>query len=288
MPVKLQPEYQHSIPQKAPKPVKLQPEYQHSIPQKVVDVAPLSGLPVSTFADLKPPGYFQPLPVCDNDRLLSAIEEIQNDLEADAEVRDISLRVLAGFRASNSVEALSQIALYDLSTTLRSKAVSTLADFDHESVFETVVLACSDVSRGVRAAAARGLFRLSFDRADAWVRIAQSNDIPSMRLAAVATIEAGLVERSLERLIHRNDNVAYEAFAMAALLIKAREVGMLITALAEHKEEHVRLAILQVFKVAGDSYSVDKLQGLIDQNVMTPEMSEKVQKVIEGMVEMTI
>lgn len=64
----------------------------------------------------------------------------------------------------------------DLSSNLASKAVATLTDFDHESVFEAILLACADPTREVRAAAARGLFRLNFDRADAWKRIIESND----------------------------------------------------------------------------------------------------------------
>ncbi|MEO6051318.1 MAG: hypothetical protein ABIP78_08305 [Pyrinomonadaceae bacterium] len=74
---------------------------------------------------------------------------------------------MTAFRTRNSVEALSQIALYDLSSNLRSKAVATLTDFDHESVFEAILLACADPTREVRAASARGVFRLNFDRADA-------------------------------------------------------------------------------------------------------------------------
>ncbi len=43
---------------------------------------------------------------------------------------------MAVFKAENSVEVLSQVALEDLSSNLRSKVVSILGDFDHESLFE--------------------------------------------------------------------------------------------------------------------------------------------------------
>ncbi len=75
--------------------------------------------------------------------------------------------------------------MYDISSNLRSKAVSVLADFDHESVFETVLLCCADPTREVRAAAARALFNLSFERSDSWARIAQCDD--EFRMVQAAT-----------------------------------------------------------------------------------------------------
>ncbi|MBC7900669.1 MAG: HEAT repeat domain-containing protein [Saprospiraceae bacterium] len=277
------------------RPKKLSEAYQHSSPAKSPDLSvnesalknlvqnpAFARFPVSTFLVIKNADHFEPLPFSHDPGLLTAIEETQEDFEDDAEIRDLSLRILAGTKASNSAEALSQIALYDFSAALRSKAVSTLAEFDHESVFETIVLACADPTREVRAAAARGLFRLSFDRADAWTRIAESKDESGMRQLARAAIEAGLAERSLERLIHLDDNVAYEAFALIALLIKARETELLFAALAEHKDDNVKLAILHVIEVAGEPSTVERLEDLAGQNLLSPQISERVRKVLES------
>ena len=139
---------------------------------------------------------------------MSAVEQTHEEFEEDEEIRELSVRILAAFKTRNSVEALSEVALYDLSSNLRSKAVTILSEFDHESVFETVLLACADPTREVKAAAARSLFRLSFDRANAWTRIADSDEEGRMRQIARAAIEADLVNRTLERLVHEDHKIA--------------------------------------------------------------------------------
>ena len=84
-------------------------------------------------------------------------------------------------------------------------------------------MACADPTREVRAAAARGLFRLNFDRADAWKRIIETRDEFRMSHAARAATEAGIVAKSFDRLIHEDLKVAYEAFALVTLLIRSGE-----------------------------------------------------------------
>jgi hypothetical protein len=171
-------------------------------------------LPIFKFNKLELARPFSPLTISNDDALMSAIEQTHDEFEEDEEIRDLAVRILTRFKTRNSVEALTQVALYDLSSNLRSKAVAVLADFDHESVFETILLCCADPTREVRAAAARGLFRLSFDRADAWTRIAETGDEFRMRQAALSAKEADLLKRSFDRLVHPDHKIAYEAVAL--------------------------------------------------------------------------
>src|SRR5204863_3413244 len=194
--------------------------------------------------------------------LLNAIEQANDEFEEDEEVRDLAVRILTAFRTRNSVEALAQIALYDLSSNLRSKSVSILTDFDHESVFETILLACADPTREVRAAAARGLFRVNFDRADAWKRLIEAGDEYRMSHAVRAAIEAGLTQRSFDRLVHDDLKIAYEAFALVALMITAGEDKEIFDAIRDHRDERVKFALLHVLKVIHDERSLDGLMEL--------------------------
>ena len=162
-----------------------------------------SQLPISRFDRIELPRPFIPLPISNDEALMSAIEQTHDEFEEDEDVRDLAVRILARFKTKNSIEALSQVALYDLSSTLRSKAVGILSDFDHESVFETLLLACADPTREVKAAAARGLFRLSFDRADCWMRIAESGDEFRMRHATRAAIAGDLVRKIIKQTCSR-------------------------------------------------------------------------------------
>lgn len=219
-------------------------------------------LPINSYTKLTASRIFDPLPISDDLSLLNAIEQANEEYEEDETVRELALKILTAFRSRNSVESLTQIALYDLSSNLRSKAVATLTDFDHPTVFEPILLACADPTREVRAAAARGLFRLSFDRADAWKRILETNDEFRMRHAARAAVESGIAVKSFERLVHEDLKVAYEAFSLVAFMIASGETDEIFKAIRDHRDERVKFALLHVLKVQKDERTHAKLEHL--------------------------
>ncbi len=100
-------------------------------------------LPIFSVQGFKHTLPFTPLLISNDPALMSAIEQTNDELEEDEAVREIALRILNAFKTRNSVEALAQIALYDLSSNLRLRALTILSDFDHESVFEIILLACA-------------------------------------------------------------------------------------------------------------------------------------------------
>jgi hypothetical protein len=254
---------------------------ENEIKQKLADLQ-LAQLPVFKMSRLEPARPFAPLSISNDQALMSAIEQTQDEFEEDEAVRDLAVRILAAFKTRNSVEALSQIALYDLSSNVRSKAVGILADFDHESVFETILQACADPTREVRAAAARGLFRLNFDRADAWTRIAETNDVFRMRQATRAAIEADLVSRSFDRLVHSDQKVACEAVTLLALMIRAEETEPIFKALEGHREQNVKLALLKVVELTKDEKMLAGLYELLEKNNLAPEVKSKIDEMIRN------
>lgn len=245
-------------------------------------------LPVFSLLQIQPSRPFAPLPISNDKALMNAIEQAHEESEEDDEIRELTVKVLKAFKNRNSVEALSEIALYDLSSNLRSKAVTILSEFDHESVFETIVLACADPSREVKAAAARSLFRLSFDRANAWTRILESDEEGRVRQIARASIEADLVERSLERLVHEDHNIAQEAAAFAALMIKSGETEKVFEQLVKNKKNIVRKAILHVIKITKDQKALEKLYSLLEENNLPLGLQEDIDKTIEEMGFVTV
>ncbi len=248
--------------------------------QKKMRKLQYSQLPINSFLDLRPAGKFQPLPLSNDESLIAAIEQVNEEYEEDETVRDLAVRILMAFKTRNSIEALSQVALYDLSANLRSKAVTALTEFDHESVFEAILLACADPTREVRAAAARGLFRLNFDRADAWKRIMETDDEYRMSHASRAAIESGIVTQSFERLIHAERKIANEAFALVSLLLKSGDTQPIFDAIANHKDERVKFALLHVLKVHNDERSLAELKNLKKTNKFTSELSDRVNETI--------
>jgi hypothetical protein len=238
-------------------------------------------LPIFSIQRLELARPFDELPISNDDSLMDAIEQVQDEFEEDEEIRELTLRVLAAFRTKNSVEALSQAALYDLSSNLRSRAVTILSEFDHESVFETILLACAEPTREVRAAAARGLTKLTFDRADAWTRIAETGEEGRIVQSARAAIESGFVDMSFDRLVHQDHKHAYEAFTLMALLIKAGETEKIFNALENNRDMNVRKAVLHTIKVTKDQRALDGLYSLLEKNSLPIELQEEVDKTIE-------
>lgn len=238
-------------------------------------------LPVFDFKTVETAKPFERLPISNDESLINAIEQTHDEYEEDESVRELAVRILTAFKTRNSVEALSQVALYDLSSSLRSKAVLTLTEFDHESVFETILVACADPSREVRAAAARGLTRLSFDRTDAWARIAESNEEGRIRQSARAAVESGFVERSFDRLVHPDKQYAYEAFVLLSLLIKAGEMEPIFTALKTNKNADVRRAILHLFKVADDPNALAELGGLLEDRSLPGDVKMEIDDAVK-------
>lgn len=250
---------------------------QPTIPKKSLS----SLLPIFSVTKLELSRPFEQLPLSSDAALISAIEQTQDEFEEDETVRELAVRILNAFKTRNSVEALSQVALYDLSSALRSKAVTILSDFDHESVFSSILLACADPTREVRAAAARGLTRLSCDRADAWTRIIETEEEGRMVQAARAAIEGDMVERTFSRLVHPDRKFAYEGFTLLALLIKANETKTIFKSLENHEDMKVRRAILHVIKVTKNQKALKELYALLERGALPLEMQEEVDKAIE-------
>lgn len=238
-------------------------------------------LPIFSIRRVEIAQPFDELPLSNDDSLMDAIEQTYDELEEDNEVRDLAVRILAAFRTRNSVEALTQVALYDLSSNLRSRAVTVLSEFDHEMVFEAILLGCADPTREVRAAAARGLTKLTFDRADAWTRVAESEAEGRVTQAARAAIESGFVDMSFDRLAHPDRKYAYEALTLMALLIKAGETEKIFNALENHRDINVRKAILHVIKVTKDQRAIEGLYGILEKGSLPIELQEEVDKTIE-------
>lgn len=239
-------------------------------------------LPINSFEELKPARPFDPLPLSNDDSLMTAIEQSYDEAEEDVEVRELAVNVMAKFKTRNSVEALTEVALYDLASTLRSKAITTLAEFDHESVFEAILLGCADPTREVRAASARALFQLNFDRADAWARIAQSGDQFRIVQAARAAIESDLVERSIDRLVHEDPKYSYEAFTLVALLIIAGETKEIFQALENHRDKSVKMALLKVMKIVRDERVVAQVCEYMEHNSLPEDISKAANEIVKN------
>src|SRR5207247_6973301 len=130
------------------------------------------------------------------------------------------------------------------------------------SVLAPVLIALAGEARVVRAAAARTLTSLHFDRADAYVRVAETADPDTLRRVARACIKTGIAAQAVDRLASEDRHQAYEAFSLFSLLARADETGPIIEAIENHRDEEARLSAVRVLSMAGQTSVIAKLREL--------------------------
>jgi HEAT repeat protein len=151
-------------------------------------------------------------------------------------------------------------------------AISSLGSINHESVFPAVLIGMADDSREVRAAAARSLNRLSFDRADAYVRVIENSDDETIRNVAKACIQAGIVSQNLDRLANSDHRQAYETFSLICLLDKAKMNEPILNAISDHPNIDVRLKAVHLLACTGQPETFDQLRELAVKDGMREDV----------------
>ncbi|MEA2204099.1 MAG: hypothetical protein QOE77_875 [Blastocatellia bacterium] len=195
----------------------------------------------------------------DDNGFVEALAQLESP---EPHVRTAAVRQLAQFPVQRSVEALASVAIKDPEAAVRAAAVSCLGSIDHESVFAPVLIAVADESREVRAAAARSLNGLSFDRADAYVRVLETASAEILRQVAQASVKAGMVAQGIDRLASKDRRQAYEAFSLVSLLAKAGETKPILDAIEHHKDNDVRICAARVLGLSGQLESAQELRQL--------------------------
>jgi len=205
---------------------------------------------VEEIAHLEPASPIEELPEgSDDPELAQALVLLES---ASVEDRSSALKALVQFPVQSSVGAIALVARYDSEPAIRSQAISCMAAIDHESVFAEVLLGLSDQTREVRAAAARSLSRLSFDRANAYVRVIESGDEETINKVAKACIQAGIVSQHLDRLASSDRRQAYETFSLISLLAKAKMSESILDAISDHANIDVCLKAVHLLACTGE------------------------------------
>ncbi len=218
------------------------------------------GSVVEAITQLEPAAAVENLPQTDEDeRLVQALSALES---TDTTERSEALKVLVQFRVQSAVDAIANVARYDTEPTIRSLATAALGSIDHESVFTAVVIGMADETREVRAAAARSLTRLSFDRADAYVRVIESGDEETIGSVAKACVQAGIVSQNLDRLANSDHRQAYETFSLISLLSKANMNEPVLDAIADHPRVDVRLKAVHLLASTRQPGTFDQLREL--------------------------
>ncbi len=213
--------------------------------------------------NLQPAASFDELPeTADDENFTSALEQVQNEALSE---RVAAIKMLGQFPVKSSIAALARVARQDPESSLKALAASSLAFINHESVFPSILIAMADESREVRAAAARSLSRLSFDRADGYIRVTETDDVETLSDVADACIKAGIAMQSINRM-STGDHQAYESMAVVSLLVKAKRFEPLLDAMTSHADLDVRLVAIHILGLAGDASVIEPMRALLDES----------------------
>jgi HEAT repeat protein len=151
-------------------------------------------------------------------------------------------------------------------------AISSLGSIDHESVFPAILIGMADDSREVRAAAARTLNRLSFDRSEAYVRVVETHDHQTLCDVARACVQAGIVSQNVDRLASSDYRQAYETFSLICLLAKADFSQPILDVIAEHPNTDVRLKAVHLLASTGQPGVFEQLRQLAVRDGVSEEV----------------
>jgi HEAT repeat protein len=228
--------------------------------------------------ELEPSATFEDLPESSDDETL--VDTLAHLQSVDAEARASAAQTLSLYRVGRSVSALKSLSATDPEPAVRATAVASLGAIDHESVFAAVLVALADEARDVRAAAARALSRLSFDRADAYVRVIETADAAELADVARACIKTGMASQALDRLASDDRRQAYESFSQLSLLAKANEVQPIIEAIEIHPQTNVRLLAVQLLGTSGQPEIAPALRQLAVREGMPEELRTAILEVI--------
>jgi HEAT repeat protein len=225
---------------------------------------------IEQITHLEPVSSVEELPKdSDDENLTSALSAVAS---SDFPERAEALKMLAQFRVQRSVAAITEVARQDSEPNLRALAIASLGAMDHESVFPAILIAMADDTREVRASAARALNRLSFDRADAYVRVIETGDEATIRDVARACIQAGIVSQNLDRLESSDHRQAYETFSLICLLARAKMCESLLDAIASHQKVSVRLKVVHLLGCAGQPETFEQFQELAVRDGVSEEV----------------
>lgn len=215
---------------------------------------------IDQITHLEPASSVEELPEGSDDEQLAHSLSLLGSV--DAQERAEGLKALGQFRVKSSVEAITRLARHDSEPNLRAMAIFSLGSIDHESVFAAILIGMADDSREVRAAAARALNRLSFDRADAYVRVIETSDEETICNVAKACIQAGIVSQNVDRLASSDYRQTYEAFSLICLLAKANMNDPILNAIADHPNMDVRLKAVHLLAATGQPGIFEHLRQL--------------------------
>lgn len=171
---------------------------------------------------------------------------------------------LAKRRAQEEVAAMSQ-----LTTVAEANSLETITEF------------LEDPSREVRNQAARELYRVNPEFAATFFNSALREGPPARRRTIGAALAgSGLVGDAIEALNSGRQKNAYSTISLLFLVAKAGEVQPLLSLLENHPSIELRLALIELLALSGETAILPALKRLAVKGVLPAEVRSAVMEAI--------
>lgn len=145
----------------------------------------------------------------------------------------------------------------------RANALQQLAGLDENGAFSLITGLFDDSSEEVRNAAARSLYDLSTDRANAFTQALGEAPPQRRRQIITALVASGLVAEAIESLAGESREKTHDAFSLLFLIAQAGEVESLLQTIAMHPNIPVRLSVIKLLTLSNRPDIIPALRSLV-------------------------
>jgi len=223
-------------------------------------VRPLSTAPPKALQENKP----ERAPMAAHE--IEVVRQEKGLLAVDEESAGVPSALLKRLKSENSLE--------------RVAALAELGQLGGEDSIHFINKAFDDSAAEVRNAAARALFDVQPDRAASFTRALREGSAERRRRIGSSLAESGLATQAINNLTGESRERTYDAFSLLFLMAKAGEVQPLMRAIEEHGNIEVRLAVVKLLALSGQSEIVPAFRRLAVRGSLPSEVRSAVMEAI--------
>jgi HEAT repeat protein len=186
-------------------------------------------------------------------------------------------------RWSNEQETLRRAAalLAKQRAQREVRAMSQLATADGENSLALITESLEDPSKEVRSSAVRALYRVNPEYAASFFNTAlREGPTPRRRMLGAALAGSGLVNEAIQHLKSGSRQNVYDTVTLLFLVAKAGEVTPLVSLLEDYPGIELRLALIELLALSGETAIVPTFRRLAVQRSLPPAVRSAVMEAI--------
>jgi HEAT repeat protein len=181
-------------------------------------------------------------------------------------------------------QAVLRRAAADLAHRRTESTAATITDGKHigqDDSFDPFVSSLNDPSPEVRNVAVRAFYDLNPDLAASFFNNALLHGSPKERRnIGAALVGSGLADHAIDALTGDSKEYSYSALSLLFLVAKAGEVEPLMRVIEEHPSIQLRLALIKLLALSGESKVVNAFYALAQRSSLPGEIRYAVREAI--------